>query len=62
MHQKSITISYEEYYSNEGLSINDKELLDRAIEATRGAYAPYSKFKVGAAVRLSNGKIIAANN
>jgi len=62
MHQKSITISYEEYYSNEGLNTKDKELLDRAIEATRGAYAPYSKFKVGAAVRLNNGEIIAANN
>jgi cytidine deaminase len=62
MHQKSITISYEEYYSNEGLSISDKELLDRAIEATRCSYAPYSKFNVGAAVRLDNGEIIAAGN
>ncbi|MFA6334100.1 MAG: cytidine deaminase [Bacteroidales bacterium] len=62
MHQKSITISYEEYYSNEGLNSRDKELLGRAIEATKGSYAPYSKFNVGAAVRLDNGEIIAASN
>ncbi|MEN6619208.1 MAG: cytidine deaminase [Rikenellaceae bacterium] len=62
MHQKSITITYEEYYSNEELNSSDKELLNRAIEATKGSYAPYSKFNVGAALRLDNGEIIAASN
>ncbi len=62
MHQKSITISYEEYYSNEGLNSEDKKLLDIALDATKRSYAPYSKFNVGAAVRLDNGEIISANN
>ncbi|MFA5850663.1 MAG: cytidine deaminase [Bacteroidales bacterium] len=62
MHHKSINISYEEYYSNEGLDIRDKELLDKAIEATKSSYAPYSKFNVGAALRLDNGEIITGNN
>ncbi|MBO4328970.1 MAG: cytidine deaminase [Bacteroidales bacterium] len=40
----------------------DAELLLRAHEATRNSYAPYSKFHVGAAVRLANGVIIQGNN
>lgn len=62
MCQKSISISYKEYFRNEGLDLKDKELLDRAKIASEGAYAPYSNFNVGAAVRLSNGEIIAASN
>ncbi|HNW49129.1 MAG: cytidine deaminase [Bacteroidales bacterium] len=62
MCQKSISISYKEYFRNEGLELKDKELLDRAKIASEGAYAPYSNFNVGAAVRLSNGEIIAASN
>lgn len=37
-------------------------LRDKALEAARRAYAPYSKFRVGAAVRLANGEIITGNN
>lgn len=62
MCQKSISISYKEYFRNEGLELRDKELLERAKKASEGAYAPYSNFNVGAAVRLSNGEIIAASN
>ncbi len=62
MCQKSISISYNEYFRNEGLDSKDSELLDRAKKASEGAYAPYSNFNVGAAVRLSNGEIIAASN
>lgn len=40
----------------------EKRLLNKAIEATVDAYAPYSKFNVGAAVLLENGKIIKGNN
>lgn len=40
----------------------DAELMRQAHEATRSAYAPYSKFNVGAAVRLSNGEIVTGNN
>jgi len=36
--------------------------LAKAEEAAKGAYAPYSKFKVGAAVLLDNGKIITGSN
>ncbi|MDH6304231.1 cytidine deaminase [Parabacteroides sp. PH5-13] len=39
-----------------------KILLQAALEATGRAYAPYSRFQVGAAVLLSDGKIVAGNN
>lgn len=39
-----------------------KELRKAASEAAKRAYAPYSKFRVGAAVRLANGEIITGNN
>jgi cytidine deaminase len=39
----------------EELTPNEQHLLQLAIEATGRSYAPYSKFCVGAAVRLDNG-------
>ncbi|MBQ9763120.1 MAG: cytidine deaminase [Phascolarctobacterium sp.] len=40
----------------------DKELLNAALEARLKAYAPYSKFFVGAAVRAESGKIYTGCN
>lgn len=40
----------------------EKKLIDAAKEATHKAYAPYSKFNVGAALLLANGIIITGNN
>lgn len=39
-----------------------KKLLREAIEARKKAYAPYSKFKVGAAIEAANGKIYTGCN
>ena len=44
------------------LDPEDKTLMDKAIEARRNAYAPYSKFNVGAALLLENNQIILGNN
>ena len=44
------------------LSQNDQKLLKDAITARSDAYAPYSKFKVGAAVLLENGEVVIGNN
>jgi len=50
-------------YSNLGeLSTEDQMLMNRAIEARGNAYAPYSKFHVGAALLLDNGEIVLGNN
>lgn len=44
------------------LSDEERHLVEVAIEATNRSYAPYSKFHVGAAVRLDNGvEIIGCN-
>ena len=39
-----------------------KALRDRAIEAAAGAYAPYSRFPVGAAALVDDGRVIAGCN
>lgn len=46
----------------ESLSNNDKILCKAAIRAKKNAYAQYSKFKVGSAVLLDNGKIVEGSN
>ncbi|MGI8892956.1 MAG: cytidine deaminase [Bacteroidia bacterium] len=62
MKERKIVAVFTEFSSSEELSSEEKELLTAAREAAKNAYAPYSKFLVGAAVLLQNGKIIAANN
>lgn len=49
-------------YSYEECTEIEKKLIDAAKQATSNAYAPYSKFHVGAALQLENGKIITGNN
>jgi cytidine deaminase len=44
------------------LSKVEKSLMDKAFEAKETAYAPYSKFKVGAALLLENGTIVSGSN
>lgn len=39
-----------------------KGLMKKAVEAKQNAYAPYSKFKVGAAMLLEDGSMITGNN
>ena len=51
-----------EYDSLDQLSSPEKELIHEAENAAKKAYAPYSKFKVGAAILLKNDKIVQGNN
>jgi cytidine deaminase len=39
-----------------------QNLMDAAIEARNNAYAPYSKFNVGAAILLDNEEVVMGNN
>ena len=59
--QKSITIPYEEL-PIEALTKDDRELISNAKEALLTAYCPYSKFHVGAAVRLESGAVVRGSN
>ena len=44
------------------LTDEEQQLLLKAIDATARSYAPYSKFHVGAAVRLDNGVVLTGCN
>ena len=46
----------------EELTAEEQHLLSLAIEAISRSYAPYSRFHVGAAVRLDNGEEIIGSN
>ena len=62
MTSKEIKIAYKEYESLTELEPKDRELAQAAIDATAQAYAPYSKFNVGAAVLFQDGEIIKGAN
>ncbi len=62
MREKNIVVKYTEYDSADQLSAKDRELVELAIEATKKAYTPYSKFNVGAAIRLEDDVIVVGNN
>ena len=62
MTNKELKIAYTEYDSIDQLEQVDKELVEAAIEATKTSYAPYSKFSVGAAIRLEDGMIVKGSN
>ena len=62
MTSKEIKIAYQEYGSIDELAPKDRELAEAAIKATEGSYAPYSRFNVGAAVRLDSGLIVKGSN
>lgn len=62
MKYHTIEIKYTEVESIEELSNDDAYLVAKAREVANNAWAPYSHFLVGAAVELSNGKVITGNN
>lgn len=61
MTDRELILSYKEYTFDE-LSGEDRQLVEAAVGAMRNAYSPYSNFKVGAAVRLSDGSIVIGSN
>lgn len=50
------------FESFEELSQSEKEFMNQAIEIRKKAYAPYSKFQVGAAIVLDNGVVLQGSN
>ena len=62
MKKERFICPYTVYDHLDEMDPQDAELMRQAHEATQHAYAPYSKFNVGAAVRLANGEIVTGNN
>ncbi len=61
MEQKLIESKIQVYQMDE-LCVSDRQLVDKAMLATNNSYSKYSKFSVGACIRLKNGlEIIGAN-
>jgi cytidine deaminase len=60
--QIQLQLDIEEFADDDALPIADRQLLFRAREATEEAYAPYSNFRVGAALLLANGDIVTGSN
>ena len=62
MDKQTLLIHYSLFDNDKELMEQDRQLLDKAKEASIKAYAPYSDFRVGAAVLLDNGEIVIGNN
>ncbi|MBQ6772188.1 MAG: cytidine deaminase [Bacteroidales bacterium] len=62
MRKQQFICPYTVYDSFDEMESQDVELLRRAHEATHNSYAPYSKFHVGAAVRMANGEFVTGCN
>ena len=61
MKEQKIELRYEVFTLDE-LNVEDKQLMEAAREATLRSYAPYSRFRVGAAALLENGVVVTGTN
>ncbi|MBK6935995.1 MAG: cytidine deaminase [Chitinophagaceae bacterium] len=62
MKEKKFGFAYKVFESSSDLNESDAALLEKARLVTKQAYAPYSKFNVGAAALLQNGEIVTGTN
>lgn len=58
----TITTQFSVFENFNDLPMDIQNLMEQAIAVRKNAYAPYSKFKVGAALFLDNGKIVLGSN
>ena len=62
MRKENLLISYYVSDSQDDLQPEEISLLETASESAKSSYSPYSRYKVGSAVLLSNGKIVTGSN
>jgi len=62
MNKHTLQVTFRSYDSANALAPADVDLLALARQALENAYAPYSNFKVGAAVLLANGEMLGGAN
>ena len=62
MQNRQLNISYQVYQSSDELPAEWRSLLQKAADAAGSAYAPYSNFRVGAAILLDNGEVVCGSN
>lgn len=57
-----VTSTFEVYDSLAELELDERALMEQAFLARDNAYAPYSRFQVGAAILLDNGEVVVGSN
>jgi cytidine deaminase len=62
MTNHEIKIAFEEYHTLEEVNTADRALCQESVKAMENSHSPYSRFKVGAALRLQSGRIIYGSN
>lgn len=62
MEKKTYQFEYQKFNDLNELTDSDKKLVQISKEAAEKAYAPYSNFRVGAAILLENGEILTGSN
>ena len=62
MKEITITTQFKVFDSVQELPNDIQDLMTQAIEVRKNAYAPYSKFRVGVAIFLDNGKTVLGSN
>lgn len=62
MKEIKIETTFEVFESVAQLPADVLSLMEKAIETRKNAYAPYSRFRVGAALRLDNGAVVVGSN
>ena len=62
MNQTEWVSKFSEFNSIQELNEEDRKLIEQARKSVMSAYAPYSRFSVGAAVLLESGHIMLGNN
>ncbi|WP_203293984.1 cytidine deaminase [Luteirhabdus pelagi] len=62
MKKHILEIALEVYDSVSELPEEIQQLMEKAQQSRDEAYAPYSRFKVGAAIQMENGHIVTGNN
>jgi cytidine deaminase len=62
MNEITIQTRFSVFENASELPTDIQDLMNQAVEIRKNAYAPYSKFRVGAALLLDNGKIVLGSN
>lgn len=62
MKEITITTQFSSFDNTGELPADVQDLMAKAVEIRKKAYAPYSKFRVGAAILLDNGEIVLGSN
>jgi cytidine deaminase len=62
MKEITITTKFSSFDTLQELPADIQALMEQAVAIRKIAYAPYSKFRVGAAILLDNGKVVLGSN